>query len=118
MNILLGHEVTDSGGSKMSISASHFPSNFTKDNAFAMINQYDADHGTSKFSSGVDIPGRILSFFGRANYTLMDRYLFTVTFRADGSSKFSPNTVGDIFLLRLLDGAFLKKLSWKGRKTG
>lgn len=43
-----------------------------------MINQYDADHGTSKFSSGVDIPGRILSFFGRANYTLMDRYLFTV----------------------------------------
>ncbi len=90
LNILLGHEVTDSGGSKMSISASHFPSNFTKDNAFAMINQYDADHGTSKFSSGVDIPGRILSFFGRANYTLMDRYLFTVTFRADGSSKFSP----------------------------
>ena len=54
---------------KCSISASHFPSNFTKDNAFAMINQYDADHGTSKFSSGVDIPGRILSFFGRANYT-------------------------------------------------
>ena len=90
LNILLGHEVTDSGGSKMSISASHFPSNFTKDNAFAMINQYDAEHGTSKFSSGVDIPGRILSFFGRANYTLMDRYLFTVTFRADGSSKFSP----------------------------
>ena len=90
LNILLGHEVTDSGGSKMSISASHFPSNFTKDNAFAMINQYDADHGTSKFSSGVDIPGRILSFFGRTNYTLMDRYLFTVTFRADGSSKFSP----------------------------
>ena len=90
LNILLGHEVTDSGGSKMSISASHFPSNFTKDNAFAMINQYDVDHGTSKFSSGVDIPGRILSFFGRANYTLMDRYLFTVTFRADGSSKFSP----------------------------
>ena len=89
LNILLGHEVTDSGGSKVSISASHFPSNFTKDNAFAMINQYDAEHGTSKFSSGVDIPGRILSFFGRANYTLMDRYLFTVTFRADGSSKFS-----------------------------
>lgn len=90
LNILLGHEVTDSGGSNMKIKASHFPSNFTKDNAFAMINQYNKDYGTSSFSSGVDIPGRILSFFGRANYTLMDRYLFTVTFRADGSSKFSP----------------------------
>ncbi len=90
LNILLGHEVTDSGGSRMSISASHFPSNFTKDNAFAMVNQYDAEHGTSKFSSGVDIPGRILSFFGRANYAMLDRYLLTLTFRADGSSKFSP----------------------------
>ena len=102
----------------MSISASHFPSNFTKDNAFAMINQYDVDHGTSKFSSGVDIPGRILSFFGRANYTLMDRYLFTVTFRADGSSKFSPEHRWGYFPAAALDGAFLKKLSWKGRKTG
>lgn len=90
LNILLGHEVTDSGGSNMEIKASHFPANFTKDNAFAMINQYNKDYGTSSFSSGVEIPGRILSFFGRANYTLMDRYLFTVTFRADGSSKFSP----------------------------
>lgn len=102
----------------MSISASHFPSNFTKDNAFAMINQYDAEHGTSKFSSGVDIPGRILSFFGRANYTLMDRYLFTVTFRADGSSKFSPEHRWGYFPAAALDGAFLKKLSWKGRKIG
>lgn len=31
---------------------------------------------------------QLLSFLGRVNYTLMDRYLFTVNFRADGSSKF------------------------------
>ncbi|MHA4740965.1 SusC/RagA family TonB-linked outer membrane protein [Dyadobacter sp. MSC1_007] len=30
------------------------------------------------------------SWFGRANYSLMDRYLLTATFRADGSSKFAP----------------------------
>jgi len=30
----------------------------------------------------------ILSFISRVNYTLLDRYLFTATFRADGSSKF------------------------------
>lgn len=29
-----------------------------------------------------------VSFFGRANYTLMDRYLFTATLRDDGSSRF------------------------------
>lgn len=91
LNVLVGHEVTDSGSSGMSISASHFPLNFTKDNAFAMINQYDKDHGTSTFSSSAGIPERVLSFFGRANYSLLDRYLFTLTFRADGSSKFSPD---------------------------
>ncbi len=32
----------------------------------------------------------IASYLFRANYTLMDRYLFTGTFRADGSSKFPP----------------------------
>lgn len=90
LNVLLGHEVTDSGGDEIEISANHFPSNFTKDNAFAMINQYDKTAGTSNFSSGESTPERILSFFGRVNYTLLDRYLFTFTFRADGSSKFSP----------------------------
>ncbi|REE01147.1 SusC/RagA family TonB-linked outer membrane protein [Marinoscillum furvescens] len=30
----------------------------------------------------------LLSYFGRANYTLKDRYMATVNFRADGSSKF------------------------------
>ncbi|WP_242205412.1 SusC/RagA family TonB-linked outer membrane protein [Aestuariivivens insulae] len=30
----------------------------------------------------------IVSFIGRLNYTLLDRYLFTGTFRADGSSNF------------------------------
>jgi len=32
----------------------------------------------------------LASFFGRVNYSLMDRYLFTATVRSDGSSKFAP----------------------------
>ena len=31
----------------------------------------------------------ILSYIGRVNYTLFNRYLFTATFRADGSSRFA-----------------------------
>ncbi|MEW2920278.1 SusC/RagA family TonB-linked outer membrane protein [Muricauda sp. ANG21] len=31
------------------------------------------------------------SFFARANFTLADKYLFTATFRADGSSRFGGN---------------------------
>lgn len=33
----------------------------------------------------------LISFFGRANYTLLDRYLFTASARTDGSSKFGTN---------------------------
>lgn len=32
----------------------------------------------------------LASWFGRANYSLLDRYLVTATFRSDGSSKFAP----------------------------
>lgn len=34
---------------------------------------------------------KLLSFMGRANYTFDDKYLFTVTMRADGSTKFGEN---------------------------
>lgn len=39
----------------------------------------------------------LVSFFGRFNYTLMDRYLFTFTVRNDGSSRFSPETRWGLF---------------------
>lgn len=38
---------------------------------------------------------KLLSFFGRVNYSLKDKYLMTASFRADGSSKFgSGNKYG------------------------
>lgn len=117
LNILAGHEMTNSGGSEMRIMANHFPANFTKDNAFAMINQYDQNAGTSSFSSKINTADRIVSFFGRANYTLMDRYLFTLTFRADGSSKFSPQHrwgyfPAAAFAWRMSEESFLKDIDW------
>jgi TonB-linked SusC/RagA family outer membrane protein len=33
----------------------------------------------------------LLSFYGRINYTFMDRYLLSATVRRDGSSRFGPN---------------------------
>lgn len=34
---------------------------------------------------------QLLSFFGRVNYTLLDRYMLTVTVREDGSSRFAEH---------------------------
>lgn len=39
----------------------------------------------------------LLSLFGRANYSLMDKYLFTATIRSDGTSRFSPDNRWGLF---------------------
>ncbi len=117
LNLLAGQEVSNSGGTSMDIQANHFPSNFDKATAFAQINQYDQVNGTSQFSSSVTVPSRLLSYFGRANYSLMDRYLFTATFRADGSSKFSPDHQWGYFpagavAWKLSEEPFLRGINW------
>jgi len=47
------------------------------------------------------------SFFGRVNFTIADKYLFTGTVRADGSSRFGPENRYGIFP----SGAFAWQLS-------
>lgn len=39
----------------------------------------------------------IISFFGRLNYSLMNKYLLTFTLRNDGSSRFSPDNQWGLF---------------------
>lgn len=119
LNFLIGHEMSNSGGDSMTITADHFPANFTKENAFTMIDQFDANASTiaRKFYTGYSTPERILSFFGRLNYTLLDRYLFTVTFRADGSSKFAPSHrwgyfPAAAFAWRISEEPFLEDANW------
>lgn len=41
--------------------------------------------------SGYATENELQSFFGRLNYSYMNKYLLTVNFRADGSSKFGDN---------------------------
>lgn len=47
--------------------------------------QVSSDRKTSKYIN----ENYLVSFFGRLNYSLMDRYLVTFTLRDDGSSRFS-----------------------------
>ncbi len=44
------------------------------------------------------LQNKLISFFGRLNYTLMDRYLFTMNFRRDGSTRFGPENRWGNFL--------------------
>ena len=48
----------------------------------------DSDYETENY---------LVSFFGRFNYTLLDRYLLTFTLRDDGTSRFSQDTRWGLF---------------------
>ena len=53
----------------------------------------------------------LLSFFGRINYSLKDRYLLEANLRYDGSSRFADGHRWGIFPSYLPDGEFQKKTS-------
>ena len=70
------------------------------------------------FGNGVDpYTGDTVSYFGRLNYTLLDRYMLTATFRADGSSRFAKGHKWGYFpsvalAWRINDEKFMKNLKW------
>jgi TonB-linked SusC/RagA family outer membrane protein len=89
LDVLLGQEFTGKDGESMSIEGTKFPISFDSDKVFAMMNQYGEQMEIS-LSSSVSEPRRLSSYFGRMNYSYKDRYLFSATLRADGSSNFAP----------------------------
>ena len=57
----------------------------------------------------------LVSFFGRANYTLLDRYFLTATVRDDGSSRFKEHWAwfpSFAFAWKANEEAFLKNANW------
>lgn len=77
--------------SSTTIEGAGYPASYGPDKVFGMINMTDPSLGLDAFKSNVGIPEKTVSFFGRVNYSYKGRYLFTATFRSDGSSKFAPN---------------------------
>jgi TonB-linked SusC/RagA family outer membrane protein len=60
---------------------------------------------------------KLLSFFGRVNYDFKDRYIFSATYRADGSSKFLGDNKWGFFpaaaaAWKISEESFLKNVDW------
>lgn len=85
-SFLLGHEMQDSQKTTNFQSARYFPQQTEPRVAFANMGLGTAWKNTSTITT----PDRMLSFFGQANYNYDHKYLASVTFRADGSTKFAP----------------------------
>jgi TonB-linked SusC/RagA family outer membrane protein len=60
---------------------------------------------------------KLISFFGRANYTFRDRYLLTASVRRDGSSRFGPGNQWGVFpafagAWRVIEEPFMQNFHW------
>ena len=82
---------------------------------------YETNNLGAASNPGVPASGfndyRMVSFLGRVNYNLMERYLFTATARYDGSSKFSKNHKFAFFpsaalAWRISEEDFMKDVDW------
>ncbi|GHU67707.1 SusC/RagA family TonB-linked outer membrane protein [Bacteroidia bacterium] len=86
LTVMAGQEVVVNDSEILTVSAKYFPQYISRISALSMMQLGKADP-----LSTVDVPeDKLASFFGRLNYDYKDRYLATLTFRADASSKFAP----------------------------
>ncbi|TGE25836.1 TonB-dependent receptor [Hymenobacter aquaticus] len=90
---LAGHEIYLQEFNTQNVVSYYLPLTIGYEKAFNNINQRDPNApATPQPAPTTDQPikSRLLSGFGRVNYSFDDKYLLTATFRADGSSKFAP----------------------------
>ena len=85
--IMAGQEINNYKGDQNYMYGTKFSKDLSAESVFANFALSDGDH---TITSKVNPDDNLASFFGRINYDIKDRYLFTLTFRADGSSKFAP----------------------------
>jgi TonB-linked SusC/RagA family outer membrane protein len=86
LNVLLGQEFIKTELGRLTDVVHGFPEGFGFQEARVLSTQGKANSIDNNFSPD----DKLLSFFGRANYDYLGKYLVSATFRADGSSKFSP----------------------------
>ncbi|MEJ2882807.1 SusC/RagA family TonB-linked outer membrane protein [Pedobacter sp. GR22-6] len=112
LDLLIGTSYETTKMSMFSVTATGYPNDNVLNNLSSAIRPI--------FTKGDD-PGRpqayLVSFFARANYGYLDKYLFTFTGRADGSSKFGAENKFGYFpsaaiAWRVSKENFLKNVSW------
>ncbi len=91
----------------------HFPDNITADKAFDNMGLGEVYESTSELSTA----NRTVSYFGQFNYNYDHKYLFSATFRADGSSVFAPGHQWGYFpsvsgAWVLSSEEFMKDITW------
>ncbi len=93
INIIVGQELNYAQGKNLTIITEGFPDFFTAEDTWNFM----ASGTPNSNSRTIGQADAMLSFFGRANYTFLDRYSIGATVRADGSSRFGPGNRWGVF---------------------
>lgn len=113
LKLLLGQEMIDYQSNEVTSTIQGYPKSFTFENAKNLTSQ-GLPQSVNNYYGPDD---KLFSFFGRVNYDFKNRYLFTATFRADGSSKFLGDNRWGYFpsaavAWKISEENFLKDVSW------
>lgn len=109
LTVMAGNSVSKGYGYWSSANAKDFPAENIRDISLT------SDLDTRTGSGAYNLESRGISYFGRATYSLLDRYIFTGTIRRDGSSNFgADNKWGTFpsaaFAWRISEESFLQNL--------
>lgn len=85
-DIMVGQEYRSEMSNNNYMYNTRFSEALSPEDVFA---NFGMGNGVPTVTSFVDADVKTISFFGRLNYNYKERYLLTLTFREDGSSKFS-----------------------------
>ncbi|KRB57428.1 TonB-dependent receptor [Flavobacterium sp. Root186] len=113
LKLLFGEESIEYKRNDVNTAIHGYPLTFGLDQAKKLTTQ-----GTPVSVDNFYFPDdKLLSFFGRVNYEYKDRYLFTATYRADGSSKFLGDNKWGFFpaaaaAWKISGEEFMKNASW------
>lgn len=113
LKLLLGQEMIVYQSNKVTSTMQNYPKTFTFDDAMNLTTQGVPIAVDNNYAPD----DKLFSFFGRVNYDFKNRYLFTATYRADGSSKFLGNNRWGYFpsaavAWKVSEENFLKDVSW------
>jgi TonB-linked SusC/RagA family outer membrane protein len=89
--------VKEFGVNKIDLTGGYSWQHFKRENDSRTTGFYRAGSTQQVDKSSFVTENFLVSFFGRLNYTLMDRYLLTLTIRDDGSSRFSKDNRWGLF---------------------
>jgi len=91
VNVLLGQEIYQTKNNSFSTTNYWYPAEMSADQVFAQFQSSQPPTAASVQPNPTSYEGwtKLLSFFGRANYSYDGKYIATFSLRADGSSKFA-----------------------------